>query len=85
MRNKNKLSIDADYVPGFAALYDIASGECRFISKKIKNILGYEQIQFSEGGLPFAMSLIHPDDLAIFCEVYRQLFRLQAAADLLIC
>jgi PAS domain S-box-containing protein len=52
-----------DHVPAIVALYDIISGQYIYVSQGLTGILGYEPRQLIEGGLEFAISLVHPDDV----------------------
>jgi PAS domain S-box-containing protein len=53
----------ADAVPALVALYDIKTAEYLFVNRAVKRLLGYTAQQFIEGGLGFAVSIVHPDDI----------------------
>jgi PAS domain S-box-containing protein len=53
----------ADSVPALVALYNINSGEYIYVNKAITKLLGYTPQEFIEGGVEFAVSIMHPDDV----------------------
>jgi PAS domain S-box-containing protein len=53
-----------DAVPALVALYDIRSGDYLYVNKSVERVLGYSSSQFTEGGMGFVVSLVHPDDLS---------------------
>lgn len=53
----------ADSVPAVVALYDISTAEYLYVNKAITHVMGYTPEEFVEGGLGFAVSLVHPDDV----------------------
>lgn len=70
VKTANKSSSDdnfehdvADRVPAMIALYNVQTGEYKYVNKAVKKILGYKPEEFIDGGLDFVSSLVHPDDL----------------------
>jgi PAS domain S-box-containing protein len=53
----------ADAVPALIAVYSIRTGEYIYANNSVKKILGYSPEEFIKGGLTFATSIVHPDDL----------------------
>jgi PAS domain S-box-containing protein len=53
----------ADAVPALIGLYDIKSAEYLYVNRAANKLLGYTPEQFTEGGLGFAVSIVHPDDI----------------------
>ncbi|MDF2460756.1 MAG: domain S-box protein [Candidatus Saccharibacteria bacterium] len=53
----------ADAVPALVALYDIKTAEYLYVNRAVKKLLGYTEQQFIEGGLAFAVGIVHPDDI----------------------
>jgi PAS domain S-box-containing protein len=53
----------SDCVPALVALYDINTGEYLYVNKAVKRLLGYTPKEFTDGGLEFAVSLVHPEDI----------------------
>lgn len=65
----------ADAVPAMIALYNIQTGEYLYINDASKDMLGYSPEEFTEGGMQFVLSLVHPDDMG------RTMAKNQAALD----
>lgn len=63
-----KLEHLVDRVPAVVAVYNLGSGRYRYINQAVVRLLGYEPTQFLLGGVAFATSLVHPDDLAALTE-----------------
>ncbi len=55
----------ADNAPGLIAVYNIHTGKYLYINKAVTHILGYQPEDFINGGVPFAVSLLHPDDAPV--------------------
>lgn len=53
----------ADLVPGMIAVYNIDTGKYVYVNGAAKKLLGYTAKEFIEGGIEFATSIVHPDDL----------------------
>ena len=53
----------ADAVPAIVALYDIKTARYIFVNQAITRILGWQPNEFIQGGLEFAISLVHPEDV----------------------
>jgi len=53
----------ADAVPAVVAVYNINTAQYLFVNKAVTAIMGYEPDDFINGGLGFAVSLVHPDDV----------------------
>lgn len=53
----------ADAVPAVVALYDISTAEYLYVNKAITPVMGYSPEEFVSGGLGFAVSLVHPEDV----------------------
>jgi PAS domain S-box-containing protein len=52
-----------DLVPGLIAVYNIRTGKYIYVNDSVKKILGYKKEEWLTKGLPFVVSLVHPDDL----------------------
>lgn len=64
--NETKISLlrnIANSFPGIIALYNSLTGEYLYINQSVEAILGYKSEDFLSNGLPFTMSLVHPDDV----------------------
>lgn len=59
----------ADKVPGMIAVYNRLTGEYLYVNATVQSMLGYSPDDFIQGGLAFATSLVHPEDLP---EIMRQ-------------
>lgn len=53
----------ASNLPVAVAVYNLQTGEYRFVTKEIESIIGHSVDSIIEGGVPFVQSLIHPDDV----------------------
>lgn len=62
----------ADTVPALIGIYSIKSGEYIYVNKAITRILGYSPEEFLKGGMEFAVSIVHHDDLARTMEKNQQ-------------
>lgn len=58
----------ADATPSIIASYNINTGKYLFVSEGLHKLLGYQPSQALEGGIPFFVSLVHPDDLPALTE-----------------
>lgn len=58
----------SDRIPAMIALYSLATGKYKYVSKAITKLLGYKPIDFTSRGLNFVVSLVHPDDLPVIME-----------------
>lgn len=54
-----------DRIPGMIVLYNLQTGEYRYVNKSIKKLLGYTADTVLSGGFSFTDTLIHPDDLQV--------------------
>ncbi len=52
-----------DRVPALIAAYNITTGQYLYVNNTSKALLGYSPQEFIKGGIPFAISLVHPDDM----------------------
>lgn len=50
-------------IPALVVVYNIQKGKYLYVNQAAKTILGYSPRIFLKKGLPFATSLVHPDDL----------------------
>ncbi len=57
-----------DVTPSIIAAYNIQSGQFSFINGAIEKQLGYPVSEVMEGGVPFFVSITHPDDLQALME-----------------
>lgn len=57
-----------ELVPGMIALYNLHTGEYKYVNRAVKKILGYSPEEFINGGLEFVSTLVHPDDMAMIVE-----------------
>ena len=57
-----------DVTPSIIAAYNIHSGKFSFINGAIEKQLGYPASMVMEGGVPFFISITHPDDLPALLE-----------------
>jgi PAS domain S-box-containing protein len=53
----------ADTAPFIISVYHVTSGNYVFMNAAIKELLGYDRNDFSEKGVSFMMTLVHPDDV----------------------
>jgi PAS domain S-box-containing protein len=51
-------------IPALVAVYSIATGHYVYVNEAIERVLGYTPEEFLRGGIAFAVSLVHPDDVA---------------------
>ncbi len=63
MRTAQMTASITDHIPGLVAVYNIRTGKYLYVNKSVTKILGYQPEDFINGGLPFANSLVHPDDV----------------------
>src|SRR5262245_37171909 len=63
MDRQKLLNAISDQVPGLLVVYNIITGEYLYVNNAIKKTLGYEPEDFINGGMKFAFSLVHPDDM----------------------
>ena len=63
LENQNFIRKIADAAPSIISAYNINTGKYLFINQAFETILGYKKDEVMEKGLPFLMSLVHPDDL----------------------
>jgi PAS domain S-box-containing protein len=66
--NKNFIQKIADAAPSIISAYNIHTGKYLFLNQAFEKILGYKKEEVIEGGLPFLISLVHPDDLNTIAE-----------------
>ena len=57
-----------DVTPSIIAAYNVHSGQFSFINGAIEKQLGYPRSTVIEGGVPFFVSITHPDDLPAMME-----------------
>ncbi len=57
-----------DVTPSIIAAYNIHTGQISFINGAVEKQLGYTQATVMEGGVPFFVSITHPDDLPAMME-----------------
>jgi PAS domain S-box-containing protein len=50
-------------IPALIAVYNLKTGQYIFINEYVKKILGYNKRDFLQGGITFATTLMHPDDI----------------------
>lgn len=53
----------AEVVQGMVTVYDIGTGQYLYVNKTANKILGYTAKDLIKGGVEFANSLVHPDDV----------------------
>lgn len=53
----------AESVPAVVAVYDLTTAQYLYVNKALRSVLGYEPEEFIDGGLGFAVSLVHPEDV----------------------
>lgn len=76
----NKNTVIRDYDPleypstGYSCVFDWTCMKYTSVSQSIENILGYNPNSFLEGGLNFALSIIHPADLQKLGDLQRAIF-----------
>lgn len=58
----------ADEAPGLIGVYNIHTGEYKYVNKALASLLGYTPEDFVNGGLHFVTSIVHPDDLPLIME-----------------
>lgn len=63
MLSQKNLSNITKHFPGIVAMYNIKNGDYLYVNNSVKKILGYEPEDFIKGGLEFATSILHPEDL----------------------
>jgi PAS domain S-box-containing protein len=51
-------------VPAMIVVYNINTGEYIYVNESVVQLLGYAPSSFLHGGMSFAASLVHPDDVA---------------------
>ncbi|WP_345256280.1 PAS domain-containing sensor histidine kinase [Flaviaesturariibacter amylovorans] len=61
--NQNFLRKITDATPSIITSYHINSGRYTFVSEGMHKLLGYTSQEVLEGGVPFIVERIHPDDL----------------------
>ncbi len=57
-----------DVTPSIIAAYNIDNGQLSFINDAVEKQLGYKRSTVIEGGVPFFVSITHPDDLPALME-----------------
>ncbi len=57
-----------DVTPSIITAYNINTGQYSFINEAIEKLLGYSTTKIMEEGVPFFVSIVHPDDLAALME-----------------
>jgi diguanylate cyclase (GGDEF)-like protein/PAS domain S-box-containing protein len=68
MDQQKLLAAITDQIPGLVAAYNIVNGQYVYVNNSVKQILGYTPEDFLRGGITFATSIIHPDDLHIILQ-----------------
>jgi PAS domain S-box-containing protein len=66
--NQNFIRKIADAAPSIISAYNIHTGKYLFINQAFEKLLGYKKEEVMEKGLPFLISLVHPDDLQMLTE-----------------
>ncbi|HWB27962.1 MAG TPA: PAS domain-containing protein [Chitinophagaceae bacterium] len=54
----------ANLTPSIIAAYNVHTGKYLFINRAIETMLGYRQKEVTDGGVPFFLSIMHPEDVA---------------------
>jgi PAS domain S-box-containing protein len=57
-----------DVTPSIITAYNIHTGKYSFVNDALEKLLGYPAIKAIEEGVPFFMSILHPDDLPAIME-----------------
>lgn len=52
-----------DLIPGMIAVYNVDSGKYVYVNNAVRKLLGYTPKEFIQGGVEFAVGLVHPDDV----------------------
>ncbi len=65
MNNTTLLSSITEQVPGLIVVYNINTGEYVYVNSAVTKLLGYKPEDFINGGLEFAASIVHPEDLPL--------------------
>lgn len=65
----------ANLVPGLIAVYNLHSGVYWYVNDAVEKLLGYTPEEFLAGGLSFATSLVHEEDLSLIMEQNAQALR----------
>src|SRR5687768_7424261 len=50
---------------GMVCVYNINTGEYKYVSNRVEKILGYTPQEFKEGGIAYISTLVHPEDLPL--------------------
>ncbi len=58
----------ADRMPSLVVMYNITNGRYHYVNKSITKLLGYLPEDFVNGGMEFAISIVHPEDLPIIMD-----------------
>jgi PAS domain S-box-containing protein len=69
----------ADLSQDIHAIIDAASRNFLYLNPAVANLLGYDQDDFTKGGLTFFTSLVHPEDLPVLKSQYEKLLEPPAA------
>ena len=64
--NFTELNTFYDNSPSVVFIYNHKSTTYDYFSPNIKKVMGYENIDFQNGGLKFSMSLVHPDHVKVY-------------------
>lgn len=64
--NFDELNNFYDNSPSVAFIYNHKSTTYDYFSPNIKQVMGFENIDFQNGGLKFSMSLVHPDHVKVY-------------------
>jgi two-component system CheB/CheR fusion protein len=51
-----------DFTPAIIAVFNINTGQYEYVNKSSEEILGYAPSEILQGGFPFMISLLHPED-----------------------
>jgi PAS domain S-box-containing protein len=74
----------ADAVPAVVAVYNISTAQYLYVNNALTTIMGYSPEEFIEGGLGFAVAIVHPDDVQDLLDKNQQaldMANMQMAAD----
>jgi PAS domain S-box-containing protein len=62
----------ADAVPAVVAVYSISTAQYLYVNNALTTIMGYSPEEFIGGGLGFAVSIVHPDDVQALLDKNQQ-------------
>jgi PAS domain S-box-containing protein len=61
-----------DNIPGLVTVFNVNTGNYRYVNNAITTMLGYKPQDILEGGFEYLISLLHPDDVATILEENQQ-------------